>query len=52
MLNEIIAENNENSKKHEKEASADDPLVINELKIGEEGEGDFGLFQHPDAERA
>ena len=40
ILNEIIAENNENAKKHEKEASADDPLVINELKIGEEGEGD------------
>lgn len=40
-LDEMVKENNERAKQHEKDAAPDDPLVINELKIeGSEDDGE------------
>ncbi|MFC2472103.1 MAG: hypothetical protein ACFNVI_12000, partial [Lachnoanaerobaculum gingivalis] len=39
-LDEMIKENNERTKQHEKDAAPDDPLVINELEKVKEGKDD------------
>ena len=39
-LDEMIKENNEKAKQHEKDAAPDDPLVINELEKVKEGKDD------------
>ena len=39
-LDEMIKENNEKAKQHEKDATPDDPLVINELEVAKESKDD------------